>query len=156
MNLSAQIARHLREVYFGGNWTSVNFRDTLADLTWQQATRSIGPLNTIATLVFHTHYYVAAVCRVLTGGALDAKDEYSFNHPPIHDNEAWQALLNITWEDAERFAHLVGNLSDDKLGETFIEEKYGTYYRNLQGIIEHLHYHLGQIVILKKLIQQAD
>ena len=40
------------------------------------------------------------------------------------------------------------------LWETFADEKYGHYYRNLHGIIEHTHYHLGQIVLIKKLLQQ--
>ena len=34
-------------------------------------------------------------------------------------------------------------------------EKYGNYFRNLTGIIEHLHYHLGQIVLIKKLIAEG-
>jgi hypothetical protein len=29
-------------------------------------------------------------------------------------------------------------------------EKYGNYYRNIHGIIEHIHYHLGQIVLIEK------
>jgi hypothetical protein len=37
MNLPAQIAKHFRDVHFGGNWTSVNLRDTLNGITWQQA-----------------------------------------------------------------------------------------------------------------------
>jgi hypothetical protein len=32
--------------------------------------------------------------------------------------------------------------------------KYGNYYRNLHGIIEHTHYHLGQIVLIKKLLKR--
>ena len=27
MNLTQQIAKHIREVYFGGNWTSVNLKE---------------------------------------------------------------------------------------------------------------------------------
>ena len=36
MNLTAQIAKHFNDVHFGGNWTSVNLKETLADVTWQQ------------------------------------------------------------------------------------------------------------------------
>jgi hypothetical protein len=31
-----------------------------------------------------------------------------------------------------------------------VEEKYGSVLRNIMGVIEHTHYHLGQIVLLKK------
>ncbi len=156
MNLTAQIAKHLREVYFGGNWTSVNLKDNLADLTWQQATTPVYSFNTIAALVYHINYYVSAVLKVLQGGPLDALDKHSFNHPPILSKEDWEKLLNKTWTDAENFAGMIEQLPENKLGENFTDEKYGNYYRNFAGIIEHGHYHLGQIVLIKKILLQID
>lgn len=152
MNLTAQIAKHLRDVHFGGNWTSSNLKDNLADVTWQQATTQVYSFNTIATLVYHTNYYVDAVLKVLQGGSLDAKDKYSFDHPPIQSQEEWEKMLDKVWADAEKFAGLIEQLPENKLWEDFTDKKYGNYYRNLQGIIEHLHYHLGQIVLIKKII----
>ena len=152
MTIPALIAKRLRDVHFGGNWTSVNLKSTLADVNWQQATTKINSLNTIATLVFHINYYIGAVSKVLQGEALSAKDQYSFEHPPIASEEDWQALLAQAWRDAEEFAALIEQLPEEQLQETFVDEKYGNYYRNLQGIVEHLHYHLGQIVLLKKLM----
>jgi len=156
MNLTAQIAKHFKDVHFGGNWTSVNLKQTLADVSWQQATTKIYSLNTIATLVFHINYYVSAVLKVLQGGPLDAHDKYSFDLPPIQNQENWEKLLNKMWTEAEDFGILVEQLPEGKLGETFFEEKYGNYYRNLHGIIEHTHYHLGQIVLIKKILLQSN
>ena len=85
---------------------------------------------------------------------LNAKDQYSFEHPPILSHEDWEKLLNKTWDDAENFAALIEHLPESKLGETFTDEKYGNYYRNIHGVIEHTHYHLGQIVLIKKLLIQ--
>lgn len=65
MNPIQQIAKHFRDVHFGGNWTSVNLKDTLADINWQQATTKVHDLNTIAVLVFHVNYYVSPVLKVL-------------------------------------------------------------------------------------------
>lgn len=152
MKLTTQIAKQLRAAYFGGNWTSVNFKDTLADVTWQQAAKQVYSFNTIATLLYHTSYYISAVSNVLQGNPLDAHDKYSFDHPPIHSQEDWENLLDKTWRDAENFAGLIEQLPESKLEETFEDEKYGNYYRNLHGIIEHSHYHLGQIVLIKKMI----
>ena len=153
MNTPAQIAKHFRDVHFGGNWTTSNLKDNLADVTWEQAATQINSFNTIATLVYHTNYYVDAVMKVLQGEPLNAKDVYSFDHPPIVCKEDWEKLLAKTFTDAENFALLVEQLPESKLAETFTDEKYGTYYRNLHGIIEHLHYHLGQIVLIKKMVQ---
>ncbi|HEU4471359.1 MAG TPA: DinB family protein, partial [Flavisolibacter sp.] len=137
MNLSQQIAKHFRDVYSGGNWTASGLRSHLNSVSWQQATAKVYSFNTIATLVFHINYYIAAVTRVLQGQPLNAKDAYSFEHPPIQSQEDWEGLLAKLWSDAEIFAALVEQLPEEKLYETFIDEKYGSYYRNLHGIIEH-------------------
>ena len=155
MSLSVQTAKHFRDVHFGGNWTSVNLKETLADVSWQQAVTKIDNFNTIAELVFHMNYYVSAVLKVLQGQALAASDKFSFDLPPIQSEADWHNLLQKTWADAENFASLVEELPVDRLSEIFVDDKYGTYYRNIHGIIEHIHYHLGQIVIIKKLLPKV-
>jgi hypothetical protein len=152
MTLSEKIATHFREVHFGNNWTSSNLKDTLAGVSWQQAIAKIQSLNTIAALVYHINYYVSAVSKVLQGEPLTASDKYSFDLPPIQSDRDWQHLMDKLWKDAENSAGLIEQMADSKLDEIFVDEKYGTYYRNLQGIIEHTHYHLGQIVLIKKLL----
>jgi hypothetical protein len=156
MNLTGQIAKHFREVHFGGNWAAVNLKDNLAGVTWEQATTQVYSLNTIAKLVYHINYYISAVLKVFQGEPLHAHDKYSFDLPPIHSRQDWENLLDKTWTDAENFANLIEQLPESKLWENLAEEKYGNYYRNIHGIIEHTHYHLGQIVLIKKIISQAD
>lgn len=156
MSLTLQIAKHFREIHFGGNWTSSNLKDNLAGVTWQQATTKVYSFNTIATLVYHINYYVSAVLKVLQGEALDASDKYSFELPPILSQNDWEKLLNKMWSDAENFAQLVEQLPEHKLWEDFTDKKYGNYYRNIHGIIEHSHYHLGQIVLIKKILLQES
>jgi hypothetical protein len=154
MTLTEQIAKNLREVYFGGNWTSSNLKENLLEVTWQQATTKVGSLNTIADLLFHVIYYVSAVLKVLQGEPLNAHDKYSFDHPPILSQADWEKLLSKTWTDVEKLAILIEHLPESKLWEDFADKKYGNYYRNLCGIIEHTHYHLGQIVLIKKMLFQ--
>jgi hypothetical protein len=152
MNLSAQIAKHFRDVHTGGNWTSVNVKQTLEDVNWQQATTQVHGFNSIATLVYHMNYYVSLVLKVLEGQPLNGHDSLSFNLPPITGANDWQNLVNKTLADAEKMAALVAQLPENKLQETFVQEKYGSYYRNIHGIIEHTHYHLGQITLIKKMV----
>ncbi len=156
MKTSTQIATHVRAFHFGGNWTDVNLKDTLADVTWEQAISKVDSFNTIAALVYHINYFIDAVIPVLLGGNLDASDKFSFNHPPIQSQEDWDNLLNKLWTDAETFASLIDTLPESTLWEDFWEDKYGNYYKNLQGIIEHSHYHLGQLVLIKKIIQHRE
>lgn len=153
MNLSQQLAQHLNQVYFGGNWTTVNYRDTLIDVDWQEATTVVNGLNTIATLTQHTFYYTQALKRVLKGEPLAAKDEESFTHPELTNEESWLAFKAYVFNEVEETVNILSNFSDDKWDNWFEQEKYGTYHRNIMGIIEHLHYHLGQIVIIKRLLK---
>jgi hypothetical protein len=32
------------------------------------------------------------------------------------------------------------------------DEQYGTWQRNLEAVIEHSYYHLGQIILIRKMI----
>ncbi|WP_205511484.1 DinB family protein [Longitalea arenae] len=154
MNLSKQIATNFRTVYFGDNWTDVNCKDSLAGVSWEQATRQIYNCNSIATLVFHMNYYVSRVLKMFQGQPFEAHDNNAFNTPPIKSEADWQKLLDQFWSDAEAFAKEIEKLPDSKFEEVFVNEKYGNYYKNIHGIIEHNHYHLGQIVLLKKIMAQ--
>ena len=153
MKLTGQIAKHFREVYFGDNWTEVDFKSQLADVTWQEAIARVYGLNSIATLVFHAGYYVVVLIPVLEGQPLNAKNVDSFQHPPITTQEEWNLLLDSFWANAERCETLLEQMPESLLWEIFKDEKYGHYYRNIQGTIEHLYYHIGQIVLLKKILR---
>ena len=156
MNTTQQLAKHCRDVHFGGNWTFVNLKDTLADITWQEATTQYQDSNTIATLLFHINYYINPVARVLQGEPLNASDKFSFDCPTITSQEEWEHLVQKALDEAEQFAKEIEKLEESKLFEVFSEEKYGNYFRNLFGIIEHTHYHLGQIALIKKMIRHKD
>ncbi len=146
------IAKQCKEFYFGKNWTWVSLKDTLSDVDHKMALHQVGNFNTIATLTFHIHYYVTGVTTVLKGGPLTIKDKYAFDHPPIHSEEDWQKMLAEIWKEAEEFVELIEKIEPEQLSEDLDKPIYGSYYRNLSGIIEHGHYHLGQIVFLKKMI----
>ena len=150
MHLSKQIASQIRTLYLGKNWTASSFKDQLSDVNWETATRKIGSFNTIATLVYHTQYYIRVQIPVLNGKPLIASDKESFEHPPITNEEQWQSLLTQVWSEVEAYADKIESLPVDIWDTDFAGEKYGSYYRNIQGVIEHSHYHLGQIALLKK------
>ncbi len=154
MTVSKLIARQLREVYFGKNWTWSYLQQHLEDVTWKEATRKLDAFNTIAVLTYHIAYYVKTASAFLDSGVVEGSDKLSFKVPPIESEEDWQQLLRATYTDVETFAQKIAQLPDERLFEVFGEEKYGNYYRNLAGIVEHAHYHLGQIVILKKLVRK--
>ncbi|WP_299186965.1 DinB family protein [uncultured Aquimarina sp.] len=148
-----QIADRFREVILNGVWiANTNYKDQLSNVHWEQAITKIGSLNTIALLTFHINYYVSGVLNVFNGGPLEIKDSYSFDAPKITSEEDWHRLRNDLYTNAEEFANLIESMPDDQLDEIFVDKKYGTYQRNIDAMIEHSYYHLGQITLIKKMI----
>lgn len=153
MNRSQFIAKRLSEVYLDGHWVAnTNYKEQLSALNWQQATQQVGPLNTIALLTYHINYYLRGLLQVLHGGALEIKDKYSFAMPPVTNDKEWLTLTNELFSNAEKFVAAVAMLPDEKMDEHFVDPKYGTWYRNLEAVVEHSYYHLGQISLVKKLL----
>ena len=154
MNLAKQSAKHFRELHFGDNWTDSSLKDVLDDVSWKEAITPIYSLNTIATLSYHINYYVDRVLKVLQGGALNAKDDLSFTYVPLQSEEDWRKMKNKVMQDGEAFAALIENMDEATFYTYFIGEKYGNYFRNIHGIIEHSYYHLGQIALIKKILRE--
>jgi len=157
MESSIQIANRFREVLLNGKWiANTNYKDLLSTVTWQEATFKIGSLNTIAALAYHINYYIAGILPVFAGGPLEIRDKFSYDLPPIQSVEDWGNLLNDMWVNAEQFADQVERMSDQQLAANFVKEEYGSYRRNIEGVIEHSYYHLGQISLLKKMIRELE
>lgn len=154
MKLGRLLADHVRQLYHGKNWTTVTLTDALQDLTLSEVNEKIGDHNSIGTLLYHMHYYVKVQLLVLKGGPLQGNDKDSFNGPAISSDQQLHEFSQEIMKCGDEYAALVEQLSNEDLLDAFGEEKYGTKYRNIQGFIEHTHYHLGQVILLRKLIKQ--
>lgn len=151
-----QMANRLREVVLNGTWiANTNYKNELAGLDYRMAEAKVDSLNTIGALTQHIHYYIGGVLNVLRGCTLDIKDKFSFDFPPVESQEQWENILEKFFADTEAFAKCIEKMPDEQLNAIFIEEKYKTYYRNIEGMIEHSYYHLGQIVLIKKMLSDG-
>lgn len=154
MDNSAKLANRFREVVLNGTWiANTNYKDQLNNLDWRIATQTVQSLNTISILAQHIHYYIAGIKNVFLGGGLEIRDQFSFDFPPVESQEQWESFLVKLWKDAGELADLIESMPEGKLYESFADEKYGTYLRNIDGMIEHSYYHLGQIVLIKKMLE---
>lgn len=153
MNRNVAIASRLREVLLDGTWiANTNVIQQLQDLNWLQATQKVGNLNTIAMLTFHLNYYLRGLMQAFETGKLEISDRYSFDMPEMKSAIDWETLRHDFLVNANQFVLKVEQLEDNVFDQTFIHEQYGTWLRNLEGVIEHSYYHLGQISLIKKLI----
>jgi uncharacterized damage-inducible protein DinB len=150
---SKQLAKRIRELFLDGRWiANTNYKDQLSAITREQATKKINSLNSIADLTFHINYYLAGLIRVFEGGQLDIHDKFSFALPPVETESDWNRMASELVSNAERFANVVEQMPDAALEQAFVEEKYGTNLRNIEAIIEHGYYHLGQVSLIRKML----
>lgn len=150
---AADLANRLREVLLNGTWIAgTNFKHQLDQVSLQEANHQVQNLNTIAALTFHVNYYLEGILPVFKGGELTIKDQFSFDRPAISTEEEWTSLVDRLLNNAERFAKATEQLSDEQLQSVFVKKEYGSWQRNIEAMIEHAYYHLGQISLIRKLI----
>jgi uncharacterized damage-inducible protein DinB len=152
MTRNITIASRLREVLLNGHWiANTNYKEQIQNINWEQATQKVANLNTIAALTYHINYYLEGLLNAFENGKLEISDKYSFDLPPIIAEADWNKLVADFLNNSEKFANKVELMDDSYFDQPFIDEKYGTFLRNIEGVIEHSYYHLGQISLIKKM-----
>ncbi|HWB24239.1 MAG TPA: DinB family protein [Chitinophagaceae bacterium] len=151
MNIAPFVAQHVEEVVHG-NWTDIYLDDTIADVTYEEAVMlPPGITNSIAMLVNHLKFYNNVVAGRLAGEnpAIDSANGFNV---AVQSEEEWQKLKQDALDSFKMLAGTVRELPDEKL-LTLSPGQHSTFYKTLHGIAEHAHYHLGQIVLLKKIMR---
>ncbi|MGE8430924.1 MAG: DinB family protein, partial [Sphingobacterium sp.] len=123
---------------------------------WEQAIFKISNLNSIAALTYHINYYLEGLLTAFKYGKLEISDKYSFDIPTIVSKADWDALVDRLLKNAKLFCDCIASLDENLFDQPFIDKKYGSYLRNIEGVIEHSYYHLGQISLIRKLILQSE
>jgi hypothetical protein len=153
MYLPDSIAQHVLDVHAGNNWTEVDLAHTLSDVTLAEATTlTPGSPNTIAALVRHLVFWNQVMARWASGQPTQVLDDNGFAGPDLATEADWHNLQAALWRSAEELAAAIRRVPVEQLAEPILPA-YSSTYKNLQGAVEHLHYHLGQLVIIKNLVR---
>jgi hypothetical protein len=78
-----------------------------------------------------------------------------FDMAAIKNEDDWIQLKDRNMQSARQLASAVREFPEEKIFELTVTG-HSTHYKTLHGITEHAHYHLGQIVLLKKLARRAN
>ena len=142
MKITQLIAAHLQEAFEGNNWSDVNVKDTLDGITFRQATHV-------------TNASPNTIKQRLQGIEPEISAANGFDLQPITSEHDWVQLKKNAFDTVNELASAIRDFPDERLPEESPVGK-GSFYKKLQGVIEHNYYHLGQIVILKNLIKKSQ
>jgi hypothetical protein len=146
-----RILKLFADLQHGECWIGVNFRTALHGVNAEKAGHSVSyNANNIWQLVSHIIYWRTTVVNRLTG---------SLNPPPFQDfllpGELNEENWKQTMHDFESAYHLlriaIRGLKEDNLDHPSPIEGQ-THYQLIMGCLQHDAYHLGQLMLLKKMV----
>jgi len=150
MKIIEAVEQHFYEVNYGNNWTDASVKDVLKNISFEQATKKAGNVNTIALLLFHMDFYNKVVYDRLVGTKKHFEHEESVQPPNISNETDWQQLQKGYFDNVDKIYKAILSFDESRL---FEQTTKNTPYKNLHGLVEHIHYHLGHIALLKKLVE---
>ncbi len=105
--------------------------------------------------MYHVNYHLAGLLNAFANEKLNISNKYSFDLPPIQSETEWNKLIKDFLDNAEKFSNVIEQMDDSIFDQPYIDEKYRTYLRNIECVIEQSYYHLGQISLVNKIINAA-
>ncbi len=144
-----RIVKLFADLQHGDCWIGTNFKEVLHGIGFDDAEKNIsGKTNNIWQLVAHITYWRSLVVNRLNGN--DNPPPFKdFHLPDNYTDESWRQALH----DFEAAYHLLRNaihhFNEENLGKPSPKQSQ-TFYELMMGCLQHDAYHLGQMMLLKK------
>ena len=149
------IGSHHDQVWQGSPWYGSAVMNGLRDITLQEASGRIANQHTIAEILNHMTQWKKFALEKLRGNAgYDIQVDSHADWIMLNDLDevTWEQIKKLYGQVTSDLLAEIPNHPDEILGELVSGRKY-TYRELLEGITEHDIYHLGQIMLLKKIMR---
>lgn len=148
-----RIIKLFADLYEGNPWLGVNWMDTLNTISAEKASRRIAEgRNTIWEIVNHVIHWRRNVLQRLHGDVITTPD-HNYILPVSDTSEiAWQRTLKELHLSQQEWLVFLEGCDENQFSKIYPNNQM-TYYEHIHGILQHDAYHLGQIVLLAKMIQ---
>ena len=151
MNEAHRIQTLFIDLYDGHPWLDVTLKDTLRDITREQALqRPVKNGNTIWEILNHLIAWRQTVLKRVQGETIDSPANNYIEKIKDPSEEAWRDTLERLETTQKEWLYVLNTFN-----EADFEKEYATnhhsYYKHIHGIIQHDAYHLGQLVLLAKM-----
>ena len=148
------IHKQLARSFCSDRWLFPAVRDSLESVSAATAAaRPIAKAHTIWEIVVHMTRWKEAALRMLRGEEVNRTydPDNVWDWPPVTVNtdDAWPKAVQQLEKAHEELLAVVENMDESQLERLVPGERFTTG-ELLHGVIEHDHYHSGQIALLKK------
>jgi uncharacterized damage-inducible protein DinB len=152
MEETKRISKLFSDLYDGDAWIDVTIVGTLKNVNSGQAfSRPIANLNTIWEIVNHLISWRETVLKRMKGEIVEEPEKNFFETVKNNSEDAWSSTLKRFEESQQMWMEFLSKFNNQDMGKFYVQSKY-TYYDMIHGILQHDTYHLGQVVMLKKIV----
>ncbi len=135
----------------GDPWLEINMKQTLNDITEKEAAHQVGNLNSIWQIVNHVIAWRETLLKRIQNENV-VTPQNNFIEPVLDVSApAWAETLARLQLSQDRLLLYLSQQSRLSMDELLNGGSYSRW-ELIQGILQHDVYHLGQIVLIKKLI----
>lgn len=149
-----RIADQLRRAGKGPCWHGPAVIEAITGLDANHAAeKPLGFNHSIWELLLHCCTWQSAAMAALNGTPLNVDDEEDFPGVPARDLPAsWDAGREYFESGCESLAAAVERLPDSKLADVVPGREYDFYFL-LHGVVQHNLYHAGQMMQLRRFLE---
>jgi uncharacterized damage-inducible protein DinB len=150
MTNGERLAGELRRAWNGDPWHGPPVADILARLSAREAAhRRARDSHTPWELLRHLTTWVEAPLRRFDDATFNQPEALNFPAPVDESDARWQRDVAALGDAVERLAQRVAQLSDAEFESPVADRGY-SYRFMVDGVLQHLAYHAGQIALLAR------
>ncbi|WP_338782390.1 DinB family protein [Metabacillus sp. FJAT-52054] len=144
------MADQQEKAFKGSAWHGPSLLEALEDVDFAKAYKHPLPgAHSIWEIVLHVASTNETVTKRLHGAPATMTPEEDWPSIETADAGSWQAALDRLSQSHEKLIEALKTVSEDRLDDPIIEE-FSPVYITVHGNIQHVIYHAGQIMLLKK------
>ncbi|MFI5218027.1 MAG: DinB family protein [Bacteroidia bacterium] len=152
MTETHRINKLFTDLYNGNPWIDVTIDETLKNITAVQAAKKVSmQLNSIWEIVNHIISWRENVLQRVQGSVINTPDDNYFTLVKDTSEAEWENTLKKLKVSQQKWISFIENFNEINFEKIYPKNNM-TYYEHIQGLLQHDAYHLGQIVLIKKLL----
>ena len=152
MKSTKRLSKLFTDLYNGDPWLGVTIMDTLKDISPAQACKKIAPeRNSIWQIINHMISWRENVLLRVQGNQISSPNNNYITDITDTSQKAWKETLARLENSQQQWISFLQDF-DKKSFDTIYAPNGMSYYEHINGILQHDAYHLGQIVLLSKLV----